>query len=49
MQTTMNDEQTMANVEGFRSPSWNTGNNMPPRTARTTESGSGGKLNPGFP
>lgn len=41
----------MANVESISNASWNS-YNAPPRTldtARTTESGSGGKLNSGRP
>lgn len=41
----------MANVESLTNASWNS-YNAPPRTldtARTTESGSGGKLNSGRP
>lgn len=53
MQTTMNDEQntSMADVEGLRTPTWNT-SSMPPRTldaARTPESGSGGKFKTRIP
>lgn len=49
MQTTLNDEQNMANVEGVRTPNWNTCN-VPPRTldaAHPAESGFGGKLDSG--
>ena len=50
MQTKLNGEKSMAPLDDIRSPNWRS-YNLPPRAldaARSTESGSGGKLNCGI-